>query len=118
MITRRGLLTGTVAAGLAGPRVARAQAYPHRPIKAILPAGQPYTGVMLPVSLSKNAANPNAARLFASYMLTAEAQKILNEFTASPVNTPGTGALPKGFVVPDAKSAAANKDKIIKLTAM
>ena len=43
MITRRGLLTGTIAAGLAGSRVALAQAYPNRPIKAILPytAGSP-----------------------------------------------------------------------------
>jgi tripartite-type tricarboxylate transporter receptor subunit TctC len=43
MITRRGLLTGTMAAGLAGPRIAQAQAYPHKPIKAILPytAGSP-----------------------------------------------------------------------------
>jgi tripartite-type tricarboxylate transporter receptor subunit TctC len=37
MITRRGLLTGTVAASLAGARVARAQAFPYKPIKAIVP---------------------------------------------------------------------------------
>jgi len=37
MLTRRGLLTGTVAVGLAGPRLAQAQAFPHKPIKTIVP---------------------------------------------------------------------------------
>ena len=38
----------------------------------------------------------SAARLFVSFLLTEEGQKILNEHTASPVNTPGTGGLPEG----------------------
>src|SRR5262245_487372 len=45
MITRRGLLTGTMAAtfGLSAAGGARAQAYPSKPIKVILPytAGSP-----------------------------------------------------------------------------
>src|SRR5262245_3096034 len=45
MITRRGLLTGTIAAtfGLSAAGRARAQAYPSKPIKVILPytAGSP-----------------------------------------------------------------------------
>jgi len=45
MITRRGLLTGTMAAGfgLGATSIARAQAYPNKPIKVVLPytAGSP-----------------------------------------------------------------------------
>ncbi|WP_181164661.1 ABC transporter substrate-binding protein [Amaricoccus solimangrovi] len=85
------------------------------PVQAIIPEGEPYTGVMSPVAISANAPSPNAARLFVSFVMSEEGQKILNEHTASPNNTPGTGELKPGFVPPDMESSAANKDKIIQL---
>lgn len=85
------------------------------PVEAIIPSGEPYTGVMTPVAVSTNAPNPNAARLFVSFLLTEEGQQILNQHTGSPNHTPGTGALPDGFVPPDMASAVANREKIIQL---
>lgn len=85
------------------------------PVAAVLPVDQPYTGVVTPFGISKDAPNPNAARLLGSFLLSEKGQQILNTETVSPNNTPGTAALAPGFVTPDMVSAAANKDKIISL---
>lgn len=85
------------------------------PMEAVLPEGQNYTGVVSPAAIAKNAPNPNAARLFLSFLMTEKGQQILNTETVSPVNAPGTPALKPGFVMPDLASAEANKDKIIQL---
>jgi iron(III) transport system substrate-binding protein len=88
------------------------------PVKAILPPGEPYTGVLSPIAVSAKAPHPNAARLFAGYLLTPEAQAILNKETVSPVSAPGTAPLPPGFVKPDYASTEANQKKIIQLLAI
>jgi iron(III) transport system substrate-binding protein len=86
-----------------------------KPIKSFLPQGAPCTGVMSPVSISAGAPHPNAARLFTSFMLTPDGQKILNDIASSPNNTPGTAPMPSGFVQPDHAAAAANRARIIQL---
>jgi ABC-type Fe3+ transport system substrate-binding protein len=88
------------------------------PVKAVLPENVPYTAVMSQVSISANAPHPNAARLFFGFLLTEQGQKLLNVVASSPVNTPGTPSLPKGFVKPDFVSTAANRGKIIQLLGM
>lgn len=88
------------------------------PIKTVLPAGLPCTGVMSQVAMSAHAPHPNAARLFLSFLMSAAGQKILNVVAASPVNAPGAPPLPKGFVKPDFASTAANRDKIARLLGM
>ncbi|WP_250518395.1 extracellular solute-binding protein [Caballeronia sp. ATUFL_M1_KS5A] len=85
------------------------------PIQTIVPSGVPYTGVMSTAAVSKGATHPNAARLFLAFMMTEEGQKILNIVGSSPVNTPGTSPLRKGFTRPDFASTAANRAKIIQL---
>ncbi len=88
------------------------------PIRAVLPANVPYTGVMTQVGMSANAAHPNAARLFIGFLLSAEGQKLLNVVASSPVGSPGAPPLAPGFVRPDFASTAANKAKIIQLLGM
>jgi iron(III) transport system substrate-binding protein len=88
------------------------------PVKPVVPANLPYTGVLTQAAISTGAEHPNAARLFLSLLLAESGQKILNVVGSSPVNTPGTPPLPAGFVKPDFVSTAANKAKIIQLLAM
>jgi iron(III) transport system substrate-binding protein len=85
------------------------------PIQTLVPTGVPYTGVMSQAAVSKGASHPNAARLFLGFMMSDEGQRILNVVGSSPVNTPGTSPLRKGFTRPDFASTAANRAKIIKL---
>lgn len=85
------------------------------PVAAVLPENEPCTGVMSPFAVSQNAPNPNAARLFAGFLMSQTGQVILNAETISPNSTPGTAPLPPTFVEPDMESAEANRDKIIEL---
>jgi iron(III) transport system substrate-binding protein len=94
--------TGSIAAG------AKAKGAPigyHQP--------EVSTGPELALLISEKAANPNAARLFAWYVLFGEGQQLLNELphTASPA----TGEdLPSGYVRAPA-DAAGRKDRILDL---
>lgn len=85
------------------------------PMAAVIPEGEPVTGVVSPFAVSKNAPNPNAARLFGGFMLSEKGQQILNAETVSPVSAPGTAPLPATYVDPDMESAEANREKIIEL---
>jgi iron(III) transport system substrate-binding protein len=94
---------------------AQAMADQGAPIKGILPDGKPCTGMTSPAAVSAQAPHPNAARLFVSFLLSPDGQKILNKVAASPNNTPGSLPIPKGFVKPDVQSATANRSKIMAL---
>ncbi|RDW12926.1 ABC transporter substrate-binding protein [Paracoccus thiocyanatus] len=85
------------------------------PIEAVLPEAESYTGVVSPAAISAKAPNPNAARLFLSFLMTEKGQQILNAETVSPINAPGTPELKPGFIMPDLESSEANKQKIIEL---
>ena len=70
-------------------------------------------GPELTLLVSKEAANPNAAKLFAWYILFGEGQKLLNDLPTTAA--PATGEdLPAGYVRAPA-DAAARKDEILGL---
>jgi iron(III) transport system substrate-binding protein len=82
-------------------------------VQTVFPS--PTTGVEQFAAVSSSAPHANAARLFLDYLLTEEAQKILNKGTgSSPLgNLEGTVPLPKGYVSPDIDAAVAAKAQIV-----
>jgi iron(III) transport system substrate-binding protein len=82
-------------------------------VETVFPS--PTTGVEQFAAVSTAAPHPNAARLLLNYLLTEEAQKILNKGTgSSPLgNLEGTVPLPKGYVSPDVVAALAAKAEIV-----
>jgi iron(III) transport system substrate-binding protein len=77
----------------------------------------PTTGVEQYAAVNSGAAHPNAATLFMSFLMTEDAQVILNEGTgSSPLGAlPGTVPLPEGYVSPDLESAIAQGAEIREL---
>ena len=75
----------------------------------------PTTGVEQYAAVSSQAPQPNAARLFLNYLLTEDAQTVLNKDTgSSPLgDLPGTVPLPEGYQTVDISSAVAAKDDIL-----
>ena len=75
----------------------------------------PTTGVEQYAAVSSQAPEPNAARLFLNYLLTEDAQTVLNKDTgSSPLgDLPGTVPLPEGYQSVDISSAVAAKDDIL-----
>ncbi|TDO48704.1 iron(III) transport system substrate-binding protein [Kribbella sp. VKM Ac-2527] len=82
-------------------------------VETVFPS--PTTGVEQFAAVSSAAPHPNAARLFLNFLLTEEAQKILNKGTgSSPLgNLEGTVPLPDGYVSPDVEAALAAKAEIV-----
>jgi iron(III) transport system substrate-binding protein len=76
---------------------------------------QPTTGVEQYAAVSAKAPQPNAARLFMNYLMTEEAQTVLNKDTgSSPLgDLPGTLPLPEGYESVDFAAAVEDKDSIL-----
>lgn len=85
------------------------------PVEAVIPEGEPYTGVISPVSISATAPHPNAARLLTDFILSEKGQSLINADVVSPIGAPGTQELRPGFVPPNMDSAEANREKIVEL---
>ena len=65
--------------------------------------------------MSSKAPDPNAARLFMNYLLTEDAQQVLNKDTgSSPLgDLPGTLPLPEGYESVDFGAAVEGKDEVL-----
>lgn len=110
-------MTESLAAGegaVTGPNVAQVVTGAQKngaPVDFLLP--DVTTGPEIVMSLTTNAAHPNAARLFAHFVLSEEGQSIIN-------NAPATFSartaydLPSGYVRVDRDQALANKDAILQ----
>ena len=83
------------------------------PVTTVFPS--PTTGVEQYAAVSNKAPHPNAARLFLNFLLTEQAQKILNKGAgSSPLGAlEGTIPLPDQYVTPDVKAAVEIKDQIL-----
>ncbi len=75
----------------------------------------PTTGVEQYAAVSSKAPDPNAARLFMNYLLTEDAQQVLNKDTgSSPLgDLPGTLPLPDGYESVDFGAAVEGKDEVL-----
>jgi iron(III) transport system substrate-binding protein len=75
----------------------------------------PTTGVEQYAAVSAKAPDPNAARLFVNWLMTRDAQTVLNKDTgSSPLgDLPGTLPLPDGYKTPDIPAAVKEKDRIL-----
>jgi iron(III) transport system substrate-binding protein len=75
----------------------------------------PTTGVEQYTAISDKAPQPNAARLFVNWLLTKDAQQILNKGTgSSPLgDLPGTVPLPEGYQPADLSTATKDKGAIL-----
>ena len=82
-------------------------------VETVFPS--PTTGVEQYAAVSSRAPQPNAARLFLNYLLSEEAQTVLNKDTgSSPLgDLEGTVPLPEGYESVDIATAVAAKDEIL-----
>jgi iron(III) transport system substrate-binding protein len=78
---------------------------------------EPTSGVEQYAAVSTRSPHPNAARLFMDYLLSEDAQKIINKNTgASPLgDLEGTVPLPEDYVTPDIAGALEHKAEILSL---
>jgi iron(III) transport system substrate-binding protein len=77
----------------------------------------PTSGVEQYAGISTGSPHPNAARLFLDYLLTEEAQTVINKnIGSSPLGDfEGTVPLPEGYTTPDVAGALEQKSEIMSL---
>jgi iron(III) transport system substrate-binding protein len=77
----------------------------------------PTSGVEQYAGISTGSPHPNAARLFLDYLLTEEAQTVINKnIGSSPLgDLEGTVPLPEGYTTPDVAGALEQKSEIMSL---
>jgi iron(III) transport system substrate-binding protein len=78
---------------------------------------EPLTGTEQYIGVSTKAPHPNAARLFANFLLSTAGQKILtrNGYNSVIADQLGEPALPAGYESPDLQGAKASQDQLLKL---
>lgn len=77
---------------------------------------EPFTGVENSTLISSAAPNPEAAKLFAAWLMGVEGQSAVNSgFAASPLpDVPEVASVGDGYVAYDAETVEANRDTILK----